>query len=1077
MAVEGSEVDVDRLLRLAEQQCQNYLADVACYNGPRNFVVAGDEVSIQAIEKASEIIPELVRLKRLDNSHAFHSRLLDSIIPALLRTSGELHLKTPMIPIEACSDGDWSYITAKKIARHTREPVRFMNAIRRVEQQINSPVIWLEAGSGSPIMPMIKRAAGCSHEHVYISTFLRDADAQMNLTRATCRLWSNGIRAQFWLFHRSQCSSYDWINLPPYQFAKTSHWLNWKPAEPTWKIPTNVSENSQSELLQLLPNQPCQGESLFKINPKHELYQLGTKGHEVVEQTLCPASMYNEFVLTASRLLSDPAALCIPQLSDLMMSSPLVLDPVGSVLLRLVVKGSEPRSWNFWLFTHDEENEHSDPITHATGQITMFNSNTPPTSITHFQSLNNLMLRRCNEIEACSMSIGFKGPTVYRAMRLVVTYLDYYHGIQSIYSMGNEAVARISLPASRPANMGKGFCDPVLIDSFTQVSGILANCFARDEANEMWVCNFIDEIAFTSRFVQTGRTEQTWIAYSKYEKPSPKKLQCNIFVFEPGSGDLVLAIMAISFQKLSIKSLTKTLGRLNSQNKTSIRDAPIEGMSNLIDTDLSKSSTPQCTILRQLTQQGPFSENIQAHPPVQNVPLNEDSRVPDSNSVTLQKVKQMLSDIIEIPTMEISSDSALESLNIDSLLVTEIFAEVHQRFQISLSHSDFSTITDVQGLAQLLSASGQPPAPASASSSIRTSVSTPPSTHHSANSLPQMDVETVSYGEHDGIALSADIYYPDGLGDASTPLPIALMIHGGGHTMSTRKDVRNDQTRTLLKAGFLPISVDYRLCPEVTLPDGPMRDVCDALLWARKTLPTLALSHPNVRADGDKIVAVGWSSGGHLAMSLGWTAPPRGIKPPEAILAFYPPTDYEDTFWTRPNLPFAQNPIAPPDASYNHLYAGLHDKPVVGYSPPASLHALGGWMSFEDPRSRIVCHMNWEGRTLPVLLNGLRRTCDSGRQSVTTPADPSVEQIKSISPLAHIRDGRYNAPTFLIHGTRDDHVPWEQSQRTHRTLLEHGVPAGLAIVKDGLHMFDMFKQNTDAAKAVNDGFNFLRVHV
>ena len=295
--------------------------------------------------------------------------------------------------------------------------------------------------------------------------------------------------------------------------------------------------------------------------------------------------------------------------------------------------------------------------------------------------------------------------------------------------------------------------------------------------------------------------------------------------------------------------------------------------------------------------------------------------------------------------------------------------------------------------------------------------------------------------------------------------------------MSTRKDIRHDQTQTLMKAGFLPISVDYRLCPEVTLPDGPMRDVCNALLWARKTLPTLALSRPDIRADGEKVVAVGWSSGGHLAMSLAWTASSLSIKPPEAILAFYPPTDYEDEFWTRPNMPFAQTPIVPPDASYNHLYAGLHDEPIVGYSLAASLHALGGWMSLDDPRSRIVCHMNWEGKTLPVLLNGLRRTGDSASKSVTTPADPSVEQIRSISPLAHIRAGRYKAPTFLIHGTRDDHVPWQQSQRTHKALLEHGVPSELVIVQDGLHMFDMFKRNADAVKAVNDGIEFLRAHV
>jgi len=783
LAVEGSELDLNRLLRLAEEQCQHYSADIACYNGPQSFVISGDEVSIQAIEKASENFPDLFRMKRLENSHAFHSRLLDGIIPELLQIAGELRLMAPTMRIEACSDDDWSHVTAEKIARHTRGPVRFMDAVRRVEQQIDSPVIWLEAGSGSPIMPMVKRAVDLSHEHVYISTPLRSSEARMNLTKATCRLWSNGVRVQFFSFHGSQRSSYTWINLPPYQFAKTSHWLSYKPTEPVWGTSTTAPENSQSELLRLLPARSRNGEVLFEINPKHELYQLGTKGHEVVEQTLCPASMYNEFVLTASRLLSDAAAPFVPQLSGLKMSSPLVLNPIGCVLLRLVERRSQAGSWDFSLFTRDEQNKHVDPITHATGSVTISNSGAPSTAISHFQSLKGLILQRCHEIESSPMSIGFKGPTVYRAMRLVVTYLDYYHGIQSIYSMGNEAVARIALPASRPLDMGTGFCDPVLIDSFTQVSGVLANCFARDEDNEMWVCNFINDITFTPRFVETGRKEQTWIAYSKYEKPSPKKLQCDIFVFEPESGQLVLTIMAISFQKLSIKSLTKTLGRLNNLNKAPVQDAPGKAISSRVETDLSAYSTIHDAIIYQPMQQEPSRESthaVVAPPPVEKVLPSETVPTSGIGSGAMQKVKQMLSDIIEIPIEEISPDSDLGGLGIDSLLVTEIFAEVNQRFKVSLSHSDFATITDVQELAQLVSSSQTP-------ASISTAVSTPPSTEESAGSWTQNDMETVRYGERGGTHLSADVYYPVGVADARRALPIGESIHStsaenqGGH--------------------------------------------------------------------------------------------------------------------------------------------------------------------------------------------------------------------------------------------------------------------------------------------------------
>jgi acetyl esterase/lipase len=306
------------------------------------------------------------------------------------------------------------------------------------------------------------------------------------------------------------------------------------------------------------------------------------------------------------------------------------------------------------------------------------------------------------------------------------------------------------------------------------------------------------------------------------------------------------------------------------------------------------------------------------------------------------------------------------------------------------------------------------------------------------------------------------------------------MIHGGGHVISTRKDIRDDQTQILLKAGFLPVSVDYRLCPETTLQEGPMRDVCDAFYWARTILPTLALRRPDIRADGDRVVAVGWSSGAHLAMTLGWTVPSLGIRPPDAVLAFYGPTDYEDPFWSQPNLPFNHKPIPPPDAGYNHLYDGLHDKPVIGYSPAASLRALGGWMSLDDPRSRIILHMNWEGKSLPVLINGLRRTGSPALKGVTNPPTPSVEQIRDISPLAQIRAGRYKTPTFLIHGTRDDLVPWQASQRTHEALLEQGVPTGLAILEDALHLFDIYpgsKRNPDSVRAVKEGFDFLSASI
>lgn len=303
----------------------------------------------------------------------------------------------------------------------------------------------------------------------------------------------------------------------------------------------------------------------------------------------------------------------------------------------------------------------------------------------------------------------------------------------------------------------------------------------------------------------------------------------------------------------------------------------------------------------------------------------------------------------------------------------------------------------------------------------------------------------------------------------------ALMIHGGGHVMLSRKDVRTKQTQLLLDNGLLPVSVDYRLCPEMNIIEGPMTDVCDALQWARYTLPNLELKCPGLQVDGQSIVVIGWSTGGTLAMTLAWLASQQGFNPPEAILAFYCPTDYEAACWKTSNYPEMSEPSAIP--TYD-LLEGVEEKPITGYKISPKHKSTGGWMSLEDPRSRIVLHMNWHGQALPVLLHGLpsRKTQGAGAETERWQSreQPSEEEIVSISPLAQIRLGSYRTPTFLVHGTRDDLIPWRQSQMTYDALTSKGVNAGINILDDAIHLFDLHRDPDGKGwLAVQEGYDFL----
>ena len=125
--------------------------------------------------------------------------------------------------------------------------------------------------------------------------------------------------------------------------------------------------------------------------------------------------------------------------------------------------------------------------------------------------------------------------------------------------------------------------------------------------------------------------------------------------------------------------------------------------------------------------------------------------------------------------------------------------------------------------------------------------------------------------------------------------------------------IRPYQTQFLLDNGYLPVSIDFRLCPEIDLIAGPMTDVRDALRWVRDTLPAIARTH-GINVDPTKVVAIGWSTGGHLAMTTAWTCEEIGQEPPVAILSFYGPTDFQSE---------SASPMIPPLAACSAFFANF----------------------------------------------------------------------------------------------------------------------------------------------------------
>ncbi|MCW2246953.1 amino acid adenylation domain-containing protein [Azospirillum fermentarium] len=157
---------------------------IAAVNGPRQVVVAGPIPSITELQGTLDA--RGVRCWRLETSHAFHSAMLDPVVPAFAARVAALTLRPPERRFVSNVTGTW--ITVEQAtdpgywARHLRHAVRFADGIASVRD--GGAGLLLEAGPGHTLCALA-RSAGWSRPAV--ATL--DADP----LEAVGRLWAAGV--------------------------------------------------------------------------------------------------------------------------------------------------------------------------------------------------------------------------------------------------------------------------------------------------------------------------------------------------------------------------------------------------------------------------------------------------------------------------------------------------------------------------------------------------------------------------------------------------------------------------------------------------------------------------------------------------------------------------------------------------------------------------------------------------------------------------------------------------------------------------------------------------------------------
>ncbi len=148
----------------------------------------------------------------------------------------------------------------------------------------------------------------------------------------------------------------------------------------------------------------------------------------------------------------------------------------------------------------------------------------------------------------------------------------------------------------------------------------------------------------------------------------------------------------------------------------------------------------------------------------------------------------------------------------------------------------------------------------------------------------------IVYGQGDGMELQLNLAQPPD--SPEVVHPCVVIIHGGAWRAGNRA-MHDDLARELAARGYVAATISYRFCPQFTFP-AQVEDAKCAVRFLRAHAEEYGI-------DAERIGAIGFSAGAHLAMMLGTLDADAGMEGDggwadqsskvQAVVAFFGPTD------------------------------------------------------------------------------------------------------------------------------------------------------------------------------------------
>ncbi|KAK3381180.1 polyketide synthase [Podospora didyma] len=682
------EADLDLVKSLVESHNQAQDDDelpitIACYNGPRSFTLAGSTTSMDKLQ--ATLTDPKIRFKRLSVTNAFHSALVEPLMDDLEAIGRTLTLREPSILMERSTEELSMEMTPEFVAQHMRQPVFFDHAVKRLIQQYPDAV-WIEAGSASTITNMASRALGsppgCHFQPLNITS---PDNGMQSLADATLALWKAGIKTEHWPHHARQTYEFNHLFLPPYQFDKVKHWMELKKPVKGLALlqPSETGPKTEAEvplgLWSFLGYQDAkQRTARFLVNTNSKKYQDFVSGHWIANTApICPATLEVDMVIEALMSIRPDLKEMQPSIQHMQNHAPICVDPSRQVFIVYDQAASENNAWEWQMTSSPAQGLPGATTEHVHGRL-VFRSPEDSQYIGEFDRYaRHFTHRRClevlNSVEADDI---IQGRNIYKTFAEIVDYGEQYRGLKRLVGVGNECAGRVSKRWT-----GETWLDTHLTDCFSQVGGIWVNCMTNRAPEDMYIASGCELVLRSPKLRTDTVRPEVWDVFATHHRVSDKLFVTDIFTFDSTSGELLDVMIGINYSRVPKASMQKILARLSpgiSLPTTTTAQAPVSS-SALAHTKASQQETKASGFgaVTEKISSGKTSKAAKA-------PKKPSSSGPTKADIK-KEVKNLLANVAGVEPAEISDDTMLADIGIDSLMGMELAREAEAVMKCTLS--------------------------------------------------------------------------------------------------------------------------------------------------------------------------------------------------------------------------------------------------------------------------------------------------------------------------------------------------------------------------------------------------------